>query len=177
MTKLYLTIAAIIVMAALIPLAPLMALPPVEEASLIRHFIYMFGHATILHWAVNAWALLVLHNLFRLSRLIAAYLLAVLISFLPHSSFLISHFSFSVSEVEARPIIGASVITCFFFGMLASHLWRRGERLSPYMMAALIIIAFFIPGIAAMPHLLMFLAGIMSYHFERLLHSFIRFTD
>lgn len=166
MTKLYLTVAAIIVMAALIPLAPLMALPPVEEDSLIRHFIYMFGHASLLHWAVNAWALLVLHNLFRPSRLIAAYLLAVLISFLPH-------FSFS----EARPIIGASVITCFFFGMLASHLWRRRERLSPYMMAALIIIAFFIPGIAAMPHLLMFLAGIMSYHFERLLHSFIRFTD
>ena len=172
MIKLYLTIAAIIAMAALIPFASSVALQPMDDDSLIQHFIYMFGHATVLHWAVNAWALLVLHNLFRPSRIIATYLLAVLISFLPP---FVLYAATSLKHMQ--PILGASVITCFFFGLLMLHLWRQGERLSACMMAALIIIAFFIPGIAAMPHLLMFLAGILWYHFERMLRSFINFID
>jgi len=171
MIRFYLTLAAVIIMAALIPLAPHMAVPAavpaMSTAVLSPHLVYMFGHANLLHWAINAWALLVLHNLFRPSRLIAAYVLAVLISFLPHFSFLISHFSFS----EALPVLGASVITCFFFGFLTPYLWSK-DRLSACMMASLIIIAFFIPGIAAIHHLLMYLFGLAWYHIERLTRSF-----
>lgn len=171
MIKLYLTIAAAVGMAALIPLAPSMALQPVDGGSL-QHFVYMFGHATVLHWVVNAWALLVLHNLFRPSRLLVAYVIAVLISFLP--TFVL----YAATPLQLmKPILGASVITCFFFGMLTTHLWRQGERMSACMMAALITIAFFIPGIAAMPHLMTFLAGSTWYCLERLYYNFINFID
>ena len=47
--------------------------------------LYIFAHASIIHWLCNSWSLLVFHNLFRPSRLIVAYVLSVLVSFLPLS--------------------------------------------------------------------------------------------
>ena len=169
MIRFYLTLSAVIIMAALIPSAEDMAVS--QNSPLTSHLCYMFGHANILHWAINSWALLVLHNLFRPSRLIAAYILAFAISFLPHFSFVIYHLSFSPTGAS---VIGASVITCFFFGFLAPHLWHK-DKLSACMMVALIVIAFFIPGIAAVPHLLMFLAGLAWYYIEYIIRSFRHF--
>lgn len=158
MIRLYLTITAIAIMAALIPFAADLAVS--SSSPLTTHFCYMFGHAGILHWAVNSWALLVLHNLFRPSRLIAAYLLSVAISF---------------ASFTQQPVIGASVITCFFFGFMAPHLWHK-DRLSACMMMAILLIAFFIPGIAAVPHLLMFVAGLVWLYAERLIRTFTNFA-
>lgn len=162
MKKLYITIVAVIIMACLIPLAPYMAVfNNYHPTPITQHLIYMFGHANILHWAINSWALLVLHNLFRPSRLIIVYILAVLISFIPTTN---------------NPMIGASVITCFFFGFLMPHFWHK-DRLSACMVAALILVAFFIPGIAAFPHLLMFLSGIAWFYIERTISGFRTFCN
>ena len=133
----------------------------------------MFGHAGLLHWAVNSWALLVLHNLFRQARLFVAYVLAVIASFVPSCS---PYAATALQSPSQHPVLGASVITCFFFGLLMPSLWRK-DRLSACMTAALILIAFFIPGIAAFHHLLMFLSGIAWSYIERAWCSFLLFCN
>lgn len=143
----------------LIPFAPWLAVS--GDSPLYTHFVYMFGHANILHWLINLWALLVLHNLLRLYRLAVSWLLAVAITFLP----------FVISDAG---LIGASVITTFFFGFLTPHL-RRTDNQSAYMILAIILIGFFIPGIAALPHLVMYLLGLAFFYIERTCLNFIWF--
>lgn len=165
MKRLYITLAAVIGMALLIPIAPYLAVS--ADSSLYTHFTYQFAHANILHWIVNGWALLILHNLLRPLRLIIAYLLSVIITFIPATT----------PPEPSGGMLGSSVITCFFFGFIAPYFWRKGERLTACMMLALIIIGFFIHGIAAWPHLLMFLSGIVWFFPERLYRSFTSFVN
>lgn len=114
------------------------------------HFVYMFGHAGWLHYAVNAWTLLVLHNLFRWYRVLASYACAVLISYLP---------------LTDRPMLGASVIVCFFVGVVIRHLWHR-QRLSAVLTMALIALTCVIPGFAGSAHLMAFLSGAVFLNAE-----------
>ena len=176
MTRFYATLAAIIIMAALIPLAPEMAVSHSVPTDM-SHFVYMGGHANVLHWFINSWALLVLHNIFRLQRLIVAYVLAVIVSFIPPVTISLSlEVPFVAISSQQLPIIGASVITCFFFGMLNNHLWLS-DRLTACLVVALLFIGFFIPSISAIHHVLMFLAGIAWFYIERLIRSFNTFTQ
>jgi len=166
MHRFYATIIAIVIMAALIPISPQMATSP--SAPLATHFIYMLAHANILHWLINAWALLVLHNLFRLHRLVIAYALAIAISFIPH-------LSLQISNLNPQPstLLGSSVIAVFFMGFVAPYLWRK-DRMATVLTAAIILIGFFIPGIAAFHHLLMFIAGLIAYKIEFFLYPLLR---
>jgi membrane associated rhomboid family serine protease len=147
-------------MGCLVPMAGSMASS--DESPFYTHFVYMFGHANFLHWIINGWAMLVLHNLFRPHRLEVCYLLAVILSFIPNIS------------GDSDGLLGASVITTFFFGFLTPHI-RRTDKTSAYMMLALILVGFLIPGIAALPHLLMYLCGIGYFCLEGLLLHFLRF--
>ena len=169
MTKLYITAIAVCIMACLIPIAPLMAVS--VGSPFYTHFTYQFAHAGIMHWLINAWALLVLHNILSLPRLAVAYTVSVLITFSPLSSFL------SPLTSHLSPLLGSSVITCFFFGFLAPYFWRKGEKLTASMMLALILVGFFIPGMAALPHLLMFLSGIAWFFIERLVANIRQFVQ
>lgn len=164
MKRLYITAATVFGMALLIPMAPWLAVS--DNSPLYTHFTYQFAHAHIMHWIVNGWALLVLHNVLRIHRLAIAYILSVLLSF-----------TSTVSSGSPAGTLGSSVITCFFFGLLAPYFWRKGERLTAVMMLALIIIGFFISGIAAMPHLIMFLSGIVWFFIERIYRSIVLFIN
>ena len=168
MKKLYATFAACLIMAALIPAAQSLAVHPAVHP-LGPHFLYMFAHANVCHWAVNSWALLVLHNVIKWHRLIAAYLLAVSISFIPHLS--------SICDAASvdRPVLGASVVTTFFFGLITPYYWQR-NRTAVYMMLALIIISCLLPGFAALFHVIPFITGFLFIHIERTVRSFIAFT-
>ena len=162
MTKLYITLIAAALLLPGIPLAPLVA---VSEASpLYTHFVYMFGHANLLHWVINAWALLMLHNILHPSRLVVAYMLAVMITGIPYV----------VPDVTSgsQGLVGLSVINCFFFGFILPHTIRT-DKLSALMMTALMLVGFFIPGIAALPHVIMYVCGCAYFYIEGVIHSFI----
>ncbi len=166
MKKLYLTALAVALMAPLIPLAPLLAVAPGSPG--FTHWLYMLGHGNVLHWLVNGWTLLMLHNVFRWYRLLTAYLVAVAASFiLP----LVPYTAVS----PPSPVLGASVITAFFLGWVSPHYWQR-DRLTACFIAAIIIAGFFIPGIAAAYHALPYALGILAVYAERAVRSFLNFA-
>jgi len=145
MKQLYYTLLPLVLMLPIIPLHSLMAVSP--DSPGYTHFVYMFGHASLLHWLVNAWALFVLHNLYTVSRWIVAYLCAVVLSFVYYPSL---------------PVLGASVFVSFFSGFMIFWLWHK-HRLVFWQLLLLIAIGFLIPHIAAMYHLVMLVAG-MAYN-------------
>ena len=160
MKRLFITVVTVLAMGFLIPLAPLLAVS--DTSPVYTHFVYMFGHANFLHWLINGWALLVLHNLFRPYRLEATYIFAVLISFIPGIS------------GDTDGLLGASVVTTFFFGFYTPHLWGA-DKLTALMTLAIILVGFLVPGIAAWPHLLMYLCGVGFFFIECALVHFLRF--
>ena len=97
MNKLRLTMLMCLVMAAFVPFSHMFAVS--QETPTYTHFVYMTGHAGWLHYIVNAWSLLLLHNLFRWYRVTVAYGCAVILSYIP---------------LTDKPMLGASVIVCFF---------------------------------------------------------------
>lgn len=159
MFNLYATAAAVIIMAALIPVSPSLACQAGESGHAHRHFLFVFAHAGVLHWAANSWALLVLHNTFRWYRLAAAYATAVTLSFVPCS---------------AQPVLGASALTTFFFGFATPYFWRT-DRTAVAMMAPLLLAGCFLPGIAAAFHIVPFVCGFLFYAAERTVRSFAAF--
>ena len=161
MKRLYLTLALCVLMLALMPVAPALAVSHLSP--LTSHLFYMFAHANVLHWLINAWTLLVLHNTFRWYRCLAAYLLAVAASFVP------------CSVIISRPTMGASALSCFFLGLITPHLWHSGKRSSVLMMLALLLLGFFLPGIAAGLHVALYLCGLLFINLERVARSFIWF--
>lgn len=151
MYRLYFTISLCIVLLALLPFPQYLACSP--SSPLYTHFVYMFGHATVLHWLCNSWSLLVLHNLFRPSRLIVSYILSVAVSFLP-----------SLGGLGAG-LIGISVIVCFFIGFMSRYLYRK-NRSAFIMTAALLFLSCFLPGFAGYYHIIMFTLGVLYFPVE-----------
>lgn len=148
MNTLYITFAFALLLLPLILLKGSFACLP--GSPLYRHLIYLFSHASFIHWLCNSWSLLVFHNLFRPSRLIVAYVLSVLVSFLPLSKL---------------PVLGMSVVVCFFFGLAARYIYgknRRGLVLS----LALLVGSCFLPGFAGLYHIIMFVCGFLYYPVE-----------
>lgn len=143
MLKFRITIIACICMAFLMPLTSHLAVS--ADSPAYTHYVYMTGHDGWLHYIVNAWSLLVMHNLFRWYRVATAYLLAVLVSYV---------------ALPESPMVGASVFTCFFFGFSAPWLWRR-DRLAVGMTAGLLALTCVLPGFAGIPHVVAFSCGVV----------------
>ena len=156
----YPTMIAALIMLCLLPLAPLMA--TAAAAPLYTHFTYMLAHANLWHWAINAWGLLLLNHLVTLPRVTVAYLISAGISFIPIN--------------EGRPLLGASVVVCFFIGLTLPALHRR-KPLIAAQTVILIIIGCLIPGIAALHHIVMLLAGIIYRPLERITCDAINFIS
>lgn len=151
MKSLYITFSFCILILPLILLQKSLACLP--GFPLYRHLLYLFSHASFFHWLCNSWSLLVFHNIFRPSRLIVAYVLSVLVSFLPLSN---------------MPVLGMSVVVCFFIGFAARYLYRK-NRLGFSLTLAILIGSCFLPGFAGLYHIIMFAFGFLYYTVERLL--------
>ncbi len=180
MYRLYLTLIVCVIMGALVPLASYMAVAvdSATESPLYTHFIYMFGHANWMHWMINCWSLLVLHNIFRWYRLLAAYAMAVVLSFMPicNNTPVFGWLTEWIGLPESNlPVIGASVITSFFFGFITPHYWYK-ERTVVFMMAGLLLVGCILPGVTGFFHVIPYITGILAVLTERLiksLHTFI----
>lgn len=143
MRTLYITILSILLMAFIIPLHASLAVSSSSPA--YTHFTYMFGHANFIHWAVNAWCLLMVHRQFYLHRLLASWLASVALSFLYYPSL---------------PVLGSSVIISFFMGFTAPWLYRC-KRLAFWQMLILLGIGCLLPHIAGTYHLILFAIGFL----------------
>jgi hypothetical protein len=143
-------------MALLVPMTDILAVS--HTAPLYTHFLYTVGHDGYMHYVINAWSLLVMHNLFRWYRVLAAYLFAILLSFI---------------ALPSQPMVGASVFTCFFFGFTAPWLWRK-ERVLLIMTAGLMLLTCVLPGFAGIPHVSAFAFGVFfafsEYYIIRIRH-------
>lgn len=148
MKRFHTTIAACILMILLLPLADRLAVS--HTSPTYTHFVYMAGHANLLHWAINAWTLLVLHNLFRWYRVTVAYAFAVLVSYI---------------LLPPMPMLGASVFTCFFIGFAMPHLWTK-SRLTVGMTVALLLLTCILPNLAGVQHVAAFTVGILFSYSE-----------
>lgn len=155
MNRFRITIVVIILMLLVVPYTGQLAVS--DSSPLHTHFLYMCGHEGYLHYIINAWSLLVMHNLFRWYRVVAAYLFAVLLSFI---------------ALPAQPMVGASVFTCFFFGFTAPWLWRK-ERLVLLMTVGLLLLTCILPGFAGIPHVAAFAFG-TCFSFAELYIKLIR---
>lgn len=151
MRTLYITLLIILLMAFIIPLHANMAVSP--STPIYSHFVYMFGHANFIHWAVNAWCLLMVHRQFSFHRLLASWLSSVALSFLYYPSL---------------PVLGASVIISFFMGFTAPWLYRR-KRLA-FCQMLLLVIGCLLPHIAGIYHLILFAIGFIYAKAESFVH-------
>lgn len=152
MRTLYITLLIILLMAFIIPLHAYMAVSP--STPIYSHFVYMFGHANFIHWAVNAWCLLMVHRQFSFHRLLTSWLASVALSFLYYPSL---------------QVLGASVIISFFMGFTAPWLYRR-KRLSFCQMLLLLVIGCLLPHIAGIYHLILFAIGFIYAKAESFVH-------
>lgn len=157
MRRFKITIAACILMAIAVPFTKWLAVSP--DSPTYTHFVYMAGHAGWLHWAVNAWTLLVLHNLFRWYRVLTAYALAVMISYM---------------MLPVLPMVGASVITCFFIGFAFLHFWST-DKLAAGMTLGLLLMTCILPGFAGIQHMIIFWAGISFFLIEEYVRNILYF--
>jgi hypothetical protein len=143
MNKFRITILACLLMLLAVPFTEQLAVA--NGTPLHTHLLYVVGHDGYLHYLVNAWSLLVMHNLFRWYRALSAYLFAVLLSFI---------------ALPDQPMVGASVFTCFFFGFTAPWLWVR-ERLVLILTIGLLLLTCVLPGFAGIPHVASFSFGVL----------------
>ncbi|GEM_PF-1119172 len=159
MTKFYITLAFCLLLIPFIAHTSWFAVG--ASTALYTHFVYMFGHSGWLHWAVNAWSLLMLHNAIRWYRLLAAYVLSVLLSFV---------------YLPALPVVGISVFVVFLLGMAATQIWRR-DRWALGLTMGLLLMGCFLPGFAGVYHVVMFCLGFAFYRLERLVRRFVNYAQ
>lgn len=128
-------------MLVLIPFSKLLATE--ASAPLYTHFVYMFAHANILHWLINAWAIMALHRIISARMAVIAYTTAVVLSFF-----------------TSQLTVGASAMIFFVFGCLTPTLLTH-NRVFLLQIAVFLILAFFLPNIAAGIHLTAYIVGIV----------------
>ncbi len=141
MTRFYIAIGLNIVMLALMPFANVLATK--ASAPLYTHFLYVFTHANILHWLINAWAIMALHRIVSVRMAAVAYSTAVILSFFTDQS-----------------TVGASAMIFFVFGCLTPTLLTH-KRVFLLQIAIFLVLAFFLPNIAAGIHLAAYIVGIV----------------
>lgn len=159
MRTLYITLIFVALMAFIIPLHRLLAVS--VSSPTYTHFVYMFGHAGVVHWAVNSWCIIMLHRQFRIARIVTAWGLSVILSFIYHPSL---------------PVLGASVIISFFMGLTASWLYAY-KRLAFWQMMFLMAIGCFLPQIAGVYHVILFVVGFLYAKMEGIINSIMNLKD
>lgn len=153
MRKFRITIIVCLLMALAVPFADILAVSYTSPT--YTHYIYIIGHGSWLHYAVNVWTLLVLHNLFNWYRVLFSYALAVAISYV---------------LLPELPMIGASVITCFFIGFAAPYFWFK-NRTAVLMTTCLLALTCILPGFAGLQHVVVFFSGLSFFFVERYVKS------
>lgn len=140
------TLVAVMAMLLLLPFKDRMAVT--EDSAWWTHLTYMFAHGNIIHLAVNAWALLMMHRVLKAYRVIVAWLAAVGVSYVYHPEL---------------PVLGASTIIMFFTGYCLP--WIRHARGwgGVAFIAACMAVGFLVPQLAGMYHLLCTLAGLVFF--------------
>ena len=123
-----------------------LALPP-EGGTFWQHLLYPLSHANLLHWALNGFSLLTLATRLTWGRTAWAYIFSVIAGYI---------------YTPDLPLLGMSTIVYFYLGMLFIHLssWRR------WRIAIIVCAGLFIPGIAAVTHIMMLCFGIFSEAFR-----------
>lgn len=159
MLRFKITILACIIMAVLVPLTDIGAVS--KDSPFYTHFIYIAFHNGYLHYIINAWSLLVMHNLFRWYRVLTAYTFAVFISYV---------------AAPPQPMVGASLFTCFFFGLIALYLWHK-SRLALILTAALMLLTCFLPGYAGIQHVMAFSFGFLFSLIEGYIRRFRHYLN
>lgn len=153
MRTFYLTIFFVTLMALAIPLHSKLAVSPTSPA--YTHFIYMFGHASFLHWLVNSWCIVMVHRQMKPHRLLSAWMASVLLSF---------------AYYPTLPVLGSSVIISFFMGVQAPWLYKC-KRLAFWQMLTLLAIGFMLPNIAGLYHAILFAFGYIYAKAESLVNK------
>lgn len=159
MRTLYITLVSVALMALIIPLHRFLAVS--SSSPSYTHFVYMFGHASLIHWAVNSWCIIMLHHHFRVIRMTIAWGMSVILSFVYYPSL---------------PVLGASVIISFFMGLTAPWLYAY-KRLAFWQMLLLMTIGCFLPHIAGVYHVVLFVLGFIYAKVESVVNSIIRLRD
>ena len=116
-----------------------------DESPLWNRFTYQMAHAHILHLCLNAIGWFSVMRLVTAKRTFVAFLLS---AFMP---------------LNEMPIVGWSVIICFYVGCFIPNMSND----SLLKLLLLTIISFFVPGIAALQHLLMMSSGFVYRLIER----------
>ena len=161
MHKLWITFFVCILMGAAVPYTDYLAVSATSPT--YTHFVYMMGHAGWLHFAINAWTLLVFHNLFSWYRVFAAYLIAVAISFYSYL-------------LPSQPMVGASVFTCFFIGFYAIYMWHK-DKTATIMTILLLALTVVLPGFAGIPHVVAYIYGLIFSLLEIRVRRFLRWFN
>lgn len=153
-TRLKATIIAVTVMLLLLPCREGMAVS--RDSAWWTHLVYMFAHGNIIHLAVNAWALLLMHRILMTYRGMAAWAASVIVSFIYY---------------PALPVLGASTVIMFLIGyMLPDIKAARGWSAIAYI-GLCTSVGFLIPQLAGMYHLLCMTAGIIFFFMDRTAQS------
>lgn len=153
------TIVVCLLMALAVPYTELLAVS--DNSPTYTHFVYMLGHAGWFHWLVNAWTLLIIHNLLRWYRVILAYIVTVSISYV---------------LLPEQPMIGLSVFNCFFIGFAAPWLWRK-DRTAALMTVGLLVLTCLMPGFAGVQHIVSLINGIAYCYAEGLIRALKNITS
>lgn len=113
------------------------------DSGFMQHILYPLAHANLLHYAVNGFSLLFLSVYMTWQRTAWAYAFSILCGYL---------------YIPSLPLLGCSTVIYYYLGMLFVHYnsWNRFHLLS------VSFAALFIPGIAAMTHIIMMAFGILS---------------
>lgn len=148
------TVIAIFVMLLLLPYNGRMAVS--EHSAWWTHWVYMLAHGNILHLAVNAWVLLMMHKAMKAYRVVTAWIVSVAISYLYYPEL---------------PVVGASTVIMFITGYYIPLMAYKSGWGSVAMIALCISIGFFVPQLAGMYHLLCCLAGLVFFFIDRIVQS------
>lgn len=127
--------------AAMLPLLPFHAF---LSAS---HWLYMFGHAGLMHYALNGLGWLFLWRVITPWRTLAAWLVSVGVSFIVPSN---------------HPVIGWSVVIYYYLGLCLSSMDRQSRN----RFLLLTLVGFFLPHIAAAHHAAMLAIGFLMRKLE-----------
>lgn len=141
--KMRYSVSLYILLGCLLPFCHEMAVS--SNAPAYTHYIYMFAHANGLHFVLNGIAWAFLWRIITPARTISAYLAAVAISFL-------------LPAITSDTVVGWSVIIYWYWGFILAYM-PRNARLR---FLTLIVISFFIPGLAAAWHAAMLAIGYLS---------------
>ena len=140
----------------LLPIRDTLALSAIDN-TLVQHLFWPLVHANILHWLLNTVTFMALWRIVTPARLFWGYLSSILIGYLYVT------LNYQLSTVNS--LCGISGIIFFLVGIIFFRI-RRPYRIR---LSLLVIISCFIPGIAALVHILSLLMGIL---YSKLAFSF-----